>query len=427
MPSLENILNGIDETTYDETVLPDVSSYVKQSINLGEDTEDEDTSEDEEWIIKDVIPNGSITYVVGEGQTGKTHLIGKFLASITSGIPFYGHESVRGKVLYVGLEDKKGSIKKILRDSNVVMGQVEWLNDVTEDKARLTTQLDTTFSLPEHMKELLLEVQKINPVVIVIDTIARCTGEKGANVQETVAKQLRSLAVNTGIAIILVGHLQPGHYNLNNMYSRYGKYVAFYNVSRASYLTINDDSKGIKGVINTKNNNSHTLPPMGFKIYKNIGGHVVMDRVDVSFNRENEKNNAQKKDSAVKQAIMAYLQRYGESTPIEISSAIGVKHDIVKTYVRRLLKESKVQNVSYGVYAIYDNKNGKNDILSETTGKTSTSSQETTENTQEDTKQNAESYIQTSVLSGVNEKKDITSNNGHSHDNALDDTIEVIP
>lgn len=78
-----------------------------------------DTPPPRRWRVEDLIPDGHMTMLIGDGGTGKSYLALHLALCIASGQPFLGQEVVQGRVLYIDYElDAEDQMRRTLRVAN---------------------------------------------------------------------------------------------------------------------------------------------------------------------------------------------------------------------------------------------------------------------------------------------------------------------
>ena len=65
------------------------------------------------WLVKDVLPTQGIASIFGPSGSGKSFLLIDLIASIVTGEPWFGHDTVKCKVLCVVLEGQAGFRQRI--------------------------------------------------------------------------------------------------------------------------------------------------------------------------------------------------------------------------------------------------------------------------------------------------------------------------
>lgn len=68
--------------------------------------------EQHQWVVQDLLPTAGLSVLAGKPKIGKTTLV-RFLAlCVSRGEEFLGRKTMKGKVLYIALEEKEFEVKK---------------------------------------------------------------------------------------------------------------------------------------------------------------------------------------------------------------------------------------------------------------------------------------------------------------------------
>jgi hypothetical protein len=112
-----------------------------------------------EWIVEGLLPSSGFSLMVAKPKVGKSTLARQLALAVSRGEPFLGRQTVKGAVLYVSLEEKRGEVRKHFR----LMGA-----DGTEDLGTYTG------STPKDAHEWITkEIERKKPVLVIIDTLFR--------------------------------------------------------------------------------------------------------------------------------------------------------------------------------------------------------------------------------------------------------------
>lgn len=79
----------------------------------GEAIADTDYPE-QQWLVEDMIPEGC-HLLIGKPKKGKSWMTLQLAVAVATGVDFMGHQTKRGRVLYLALEDNKRRVKSRLR------------------------------------------------------------------------------------------------------------------------------------------------------------------------------------------------------------------------------------------------------------------------------------------------------------------------
>lgn len=158
----------------------------------------------QQWLIEGLIVEDCVVMLAAKERSFKTFLTLDIAASLAAGIPWHGHTTHGGHVVYVSAEGRAGLGKRIKA----------WR------KARGVDRLDRLFVLPEPVRlmdgkdvdELLATLMSLpeRPVLIVLDTLARCMvgGDENSQKDATVFfDACARLQRTTGAVVLLIHHV----------------------------------------------------------------------------------------------------------------------------------------------------------------------------------------------------------------------------
>lgn len=111
------------------------------------------------WVVDGLLPSGGFSILVAKPKVGKSTLARQLVFCVTRGEPFLGRQTVKGRVLYVSLEEKRYEVRNHFK----LMGA-----NGTED---LGVYVGST---PEGAyKWLENEIKRQPPILVIIDTLFR--------------------------------------------------------------------------------------------------------------------------------------------------------------------------------------------------------------------------------------------------------------
>lgn len=165
-----------------------------------------------EWLIKGVMTRGEQAMLVGASQTGKSFLAYDISMAIARGVPWMGHKTRRGLVIYHAGESARG-----VRDKR--QPAYDHVNGLREDHDQpfvlLTLPLDL-YSSDEDTTKLIAECkhwQAEYPTfpfeLLVIDTFAAATPGADENAGKDVGairRRCKRIEQELGCAVLLVHH-----------------------------------------------------------------------------------------------------------------------------------------------------------------------------------------------------------------------------
>jgi hypothetical protein len=136
------------------------------------------------WIVEGLLPSGGFSLMVAKPKVGKSTLARQLALAVIRGEPFLGRQTIKGAVLYIALEEKRGEVRKHFRLMGAVgtkelgvyvgstpEGAYEWLKKEIELKKPLLVIVDTLFRFT-HVADL-NDYAKVNAALDPLLTLAR--------------------------------------------------------------------------------------------------------------------------------------------------------------------------------------------------------------------------------------------------------------
>lgn len=163
----------------------------------------EDCCEDgasNDYLIKGLIAPGDLFCIFGEPGAGKSLLAPALAYQIASGRNALGLKTKQGSALYVAAEDETGMKRRV----GALQSQYG-----TTDQFKLVGGVSDLYSSNSlDLKELMIEVKKTRPSVVVIDTLAIAFGATDENSAEAMVRvvEVCRLIGKYGAAVIVVHH-----------------------------------------------------------------------------------------------------------------------------------------------------------------------------------------------------------------------------
>lgn len=124
-----------------------------------------------DWLVEGVIPLGGFVAVYGQPGAGKSFVAIDLALSVAAGVPWQGKTTKPGFVLYISAEGGKGISKRVLawhveHDVEPGRANIGWLLEAVPVNVDSEAMERLFVRLTEELRE--------HPVLIVIDTLARC-------------------------------------------------------------------------------------------------------------------------------------------------------------------------------------------------------------------------------------------------------------
>ena len=166
------------------------------------------------WLLKGVIPMGEVSVIAGNPGEGKSFLTSWLAAAVSGDQPtnFRDEPIPQGVAIICNAEDTDGLIKTRLRQNRANMERVKTIKYVlVSDRASGEETITKQPITLEKIDEFRETFQK-NPEckLLVVDPVSahwgNTNGNNGSVVRKIIA-QLKSLAEEFGVAIVLVTHL----------------------------------------------------------------------------------------------------------------------------------------------------------------------------------------------------------------------------
>ena len=166
-------------------------------------------------LVPDLLPARQVSSFDGEGGGGKSTALLQLCASAVSGRTWLGQPVQRGPAIYLSSEDDSDEIQRRLDAICVVLGlDFDALADLhiwplaADDPALVTPGPNDTLVATARWSQLDAAVQRIKPVVVVLDSRADVFG--GNEISRAHARgfvgMLRKMALTQNVAVVLLGH-----------------------------------------------------------------------------------------------------------------------------------------------------------------------------------------------------------------------------
>jgi putative DNA primase/helicase len=237
------------------------------------------------WLWDNRIPIGKLTLISGDPCLGKSTFTMDIAARVSSGAPWADSLTIErepGGVVILSAEDGLAdTIKPRLQAAGAKMKRIISLDAVQRFCDGVETE--SAFSLGADVPQLREAIQQVEDCrLVIIDPISAYLGStdshKDSQVRGLLAP-LAKLAEDTGVAIILVAHLNKS--NGKKAIYRTGGSIAFTAAMRAAFVVVKDTKDPERRLfLPTKNN----LAPgdIGGLAYTVEGVNIPSDSGDVS-------------------------------------------------------------------------------------------------------------------------------------------------
>lgn len=194
-----------------------------------------------EWLVEGLIPDESLTFLVGDPKGKKSWFALETALSVAMGKKVAGRFSTRkGTVLYIQLED---GLKRLApRYHKLVRGYGS-----EPDKENFVTYVgfELKLSNPDYWNMLLSKCREISPTLIVIDTLARSHNANENNTQEMslIVDKLCQLRDAIHCSVLIVHHLRKESYMMGKPTKRVMRGNNVIEAAAESILTVCKDEK----------------------------------------------------------------------------------------------------------------------------------------------------------------------------------------
>lgn len=158
----------------------------------------------ETWLVKPLIPVGGACILFGEAKIGKSYAALQLAQAIEHGGEWLGFPVMQtGPVIYTQLDTPRGLWIQRLKD--LEQSGVDLSTILYQDRETLNT-MPFNILLPEHFHLFRTEIQKHNPVAVIIDTLREAHQQ-----EENSSKDMQNVIANLQAAcfpaaMILITH-----------------------------------------------------------------------------------------------------------------------------------------------------------------------------------------------------------------------------
>lgn len=182
-----------------------LSNHIEQKNNIPEkivfDGEEffDLPDDEEEWLIPSILPKGEMLLLTALPKVGKSLLACDLVHAVLTGEKVLGESALKSKVLYVGSDESRSSLKRRMRARGI---------DLIEDRKKnlkVVTYLDLTDTC-----RLEQELEDFHPDLVIIDSLTSTTlslgiSEKDAEFAKPIYR-LKDLLKKYNCASVLIHH-----------------------------------------------------------------------------------------------------------------------------------------------------------------------------------------------------------------------------
>jgi 5S rRNA maturation endonuclease (ribonuclease M5) len=154
----------------------------------------EEPDEETDFVWADTLPCGGFSICSAKPKVGKSTMARNLAVAISKGESFLGRATVKGKVLYLCLEEKRGEVKKHFEKMGANSADIFIHTGATPENA---------------IAELAVAIAEIEPVLVIIDPLSRVLRVRDFNDYGGMARGLEpliDLARKTNCHILALHH-----------------------------------------------------------------------------------------------------------------------------------------------------------------------------------------------------------------------------
>ncbi len=169
---------------------------------------------DAKWVVEGLIPQAGLTVLAAPPKKGKSWFALQLGIAVESGVPFLGLRTTKGKVVYYALEDTERRLVE----------RVHGLHPQGRPVGLPHCELTIPRLDQGGLEALVSMIEEENPSLVILDTWSKIKGspERGLNAYEAdyrLVAPLKAIAEITGVAILLITHLNKYHRGLDDIES----------------------------------------------------------------------------------------------------------------------------------------------------------------------------------------------------------------
>ncbi len=222
------------------------------------------------------IPRGKITVLDGDPGLGKSAFTTDLAARVSVGRTFPdGTECPEGGVVLMNAED--GLADTIRPRLDAAGGEPSKVLALAEIPDEASPEHDRVFSMPEDLRFLEEGINRVGAVLVIVDPLmAFLGGDTNAHKDQDIRRalaSLKSLAERTGVAVLLVRHLNKG--GSGNPLYRGGGSIGIIGAARSGLLIAsdpNDPDERRRILAGSKNNLAEMEGSVMFRVVTAMNG-----------------------------------------------------------------------------------------------------------------------------------------------------------
>jgi RecA-family ATPase len=217
--SVEELFNDFIRT------LPPSEPVEKEGV-LGDGTNpvlnwDRKAAPERQWVVGDWLAVGTVTSLYGGGGLGKSLIAQQLATSVATGRPFFGLETVQGKVMFLACEDPDDELQRRQQSINEAMGlgptdhaHLGLMHNFAragEPNAMVVSNgRDGVLRFRRLFQEVRDKARDLKVKLLIIDNIAQVFGGNENSRPEVTqfCNALNGIAQELNCAVLLLGH--PG-------------------------------------------------------------------------------------------------------------------------------------------------------------------------------------------------------------------------
>jgi hypothetical protein len=309
------------------------------------------------WVIKDVIPLGTLTILSGVADVGKSTLLATWLTQIMSGTAEGDLDGPTTVLTAVGEDDLGRVLKPRMRAAGA---------DLKSGRLRVITITndgrDTALQIREDLANIRQALIDTDARVLVLDPIISYVEGDPNSLKDmrTALDPLRDLATELNVAVIAVHHHKKG---LGSAAEKLSGSHAWRDASRSHILVVKDEETGVRFA--TVEKGYYTSERLSFSfetnsvIYKNAKGQDIKTGRVINLRRSEitahdllaKAADLTSSRSGLMQEIVHYVSSSRVAvTTAEVAEAVGEPGSKVKVYLNRAASTGQIVKEARGTY-----------------------------------------------------------------------------